>query len=60
MDQSELADLLADRFPILSRDIVWSVLRENDFRLAPSEQALEAMTARQGSQGASSSQVWWF
>lgn len=57
MEASDLAELLHDRYKQFSFETVKSVLAENDYRLGPSEQALEAMSARQGSQGASSSQV---
>lgn len=56
-DHNELVDILLDRFPMLSRDTICDTLKENDWRLGPSEQALEAVMARQGSHGASSSQV---
>lgn len=57
MDPGDLIELLCDKFPQHSYDTVKAVLAENDYRLGPSEQALEAMSARQGSHGASSSQV---
>lgn len=57
LDRNELVDILLDRFPTLSRDTICDTLKENDWRLGPSEQALEAVVARQGSHGASSSQT---
>ena len=55
MDKEDLVDLLLERYPTFSPDTIRAVLDQNDCRLSAAEQALEAMSSRQGTGGASTS-----